>query len=110
MLADDRDERPGPDPRAGGRGRIEIIDCAAGRVDPVECVTRGAIGALRDRLIELPVRDARKCPTLIDDAGERIRERRVLDAVEHDGADGHLTGLRLAAGLGRNQAREQIDL
>ena len=50
MLADDRDERPGPDPRAGGRGRIEIIDRAAGRVDPVECVTRGAIGALRDRL------------------------------------------------------------
>ena len=74
MLADDRDERPGPDPRAGGRGRIEIIDRAAGRVDPVECVTRSAIGALRDRLIELPVRDAGKRPALIDHARERIRK------------------------------------
>ena len=87
MLPDDRDERPRPDPRAGGRGRIEIIDRAAGGIDAVECIARGAVGALRDRLIELPIRDARERAALIDDAGERIRERRVLDAVEHDGAD-----------------------
>ena len=110
MLPDDRDERPRPDPRAGGRGRIEIIDRAAGGIDPIECIARGAVGALRDRLIELPIRDARERAALIDDAGERIRERRVLDAVEHNGADGHLAGVRLAAGLRRDQAREQIDL
>ena len=99
MLPDDRDERPRPDPRAGGRGRIEIIDRAAGGIDAVECIARGAVGALRDRLIELPIRDARERAALIDDAGERIRERRVLDAVENDGADGHLAGVRLAAVL-----------
>ena len=110
MLPDDRDERPRPDPRAGGRGRIEIIDRAAGGIDAVECIARGAVGALRDRLIELPIRDARERAALIDDAGERIRKRRVLDAVENDGADGHLAGVRLAAGLRRDQAREQIDL
>ena len=81
MLPDDRDERPRPDPRAGGCGRIEIIDCAAGRVHPVERIARGTIGALRDRLIELSIADARKGPALIDDTGERVRERRVLDAV-----------------------------
>ena len=87
MLPDDRDERPRPDPRAGGRGRIEIIDRAAGGIDAVECIARGAVGALRDRLIELPIRDARERAALIDDAGERIRKRRVLDAVENDGAE-----------------------
>ena len=81
MLPDDRDERPRPDPRAGGRGRIEIIDRAAGGIDAIECIARGAVGALRDRLIELPIRDARERAALIDDAGERIRKRRVLDAV-----------------------------
>ena len=34
----------------------------------------------------------------------------MLDAVEHDGADGHLTGVRLTTRLRRDQAREQIDL
>ena len=110
MLPDDRDERPRPDPRAGGRGRIEIIDRAAGGIDAIECIARGAVGTLRDRLIELPIRDARERAALIDDAGERIRKRRVLDAVENDGADGHLAGVRRAAGLRRDQAREQIDL
>ena len=77
MLPDDRDERPRPDPRAGGRGRIEIIDRAAGGIDAIECIARGAVGTLRDRLIELPIRDARERAALIDDAGERIRKRRV---------------------------------
>ena len=110
MLTDDRDERPRPDPRAGGRGRIEIINRAAGRIDPVERIARGPIGALRDRLIELPVRDARERPALIDNAGERVRERRMLNTVEHNGTNGHLPGIRLTTGLGRDQAREQIDL
>ena len=110
MLTDDRDERAGPDPRAGGRGRIEIINRAAGRIDPVERIARGAVGALRDRLIELPVADARKGPALIDDAGERVRERRMLNTVEHNSTNGHLPGIRLTTRLRRDQAREQIDL
>ena len=62
MLTDDRDERAGPDPRAGGRGRIEIINRTAGRIDPVERIACGTIGALRDWLIELSIADARKGP------------------------------------------------
>ena len=74
MLTDDGDERTRPDPRACGRRGIEIVDRTAGRVDPVERVARSAVGALRDRLVELPVRDAGKRPALIDHARERIRK------------------------------------
>ena len=102
MLTDDRDERPRPDPRAGGRGRIEIIDRTAGRIHPVERVARGTVGTLCNRLVELPVRNTRERSALIDDTGERIRERWMLDAVEHDSADCHLSGIRLAACLGRD--------
>ena len=110
MLTDDGDERARPDPRARGRRGIEIVDRTAGRVNPVERVACSAIGALRDRLIELPVRDAGKRPALIDHARERIRKRWMPDAVEHDRTDGHLSGIRLTARLGRDEARKQIDL
>ena len=107
MLTDNGDERTRPDPRARGRRGIEIVDRTAGRVDPVGRVARSAIGALRDRLIELSVRDAGECPALIDHARERIRKRRMPDAVEHDRADGHLSGIRLTPRLGRDKARKQ---
>ena len=55
MLPDDRDERPRPDPRAGGRGRIEIIDRAAGGIDAIECIARGAVGGRIRRKIKLTV-------------------------------------------------------
>ena len=74
MLTDDGDERARPDPRARGRRGIEIVDRTARRVAPVERVACSAIGTLRDRLIELPVRDAGKRPALIDYARERIRK------------------------------------
>ena len=74
MLTDDGDERTRPDPRARGRRGIEIVDRTAGRVDPVERVACSAVGALRDRLVELPVRDAGKRPDLIDHARERSRK------------------------------------
>ena len=74
MLTDDADERTRPDPRARGRRGIEIVDRTAGWVDPVECVARSAVGALHDRLVELPVCDAGERPALIDHARERIRK------------------------------------
>ena len=90
MAADHDDQRPGPDPVAGGLGRVEIVDRAAGGVPAVQGVLRGAIGAGRDRLVELTVADAGEGAVLIDDAGDGIRERRMPDAVEHDSADGDL--------------------
>ena len=74
MLTDDGDERTRPDPRARSRRGIEIVDRSAGWVDPVERIACSAVGALRDRLVELPVRDAGKRPVLIDHARERIRK------------------------------------
>ena len=101
MTADYDDQRTRPDPFAGGLGRVKIVDRAAGGVPAVEGVLRGAIGAGRDRLVELAVVDAGEGAVLIDDAGDGIRERRMADAVEHDGADGDLAGI----GLSRSEER-----
>ena len=110
MLTDDGDERARPDPRARGRRGIEIVDRTAGRVDPVERVACSAVGALGDRLVELPVIQAGERAGLVDNSGDGIWERRMLHPVEDDRADRDLPLIGFAARLGGNKPREQVDV
>ena len=55
MLSDLHDQRARPDPLARRRDGIEIVDCAAGRIITVHGIARGGVGALCDRLVELPM-------------------------------------------------------
>ena len=110
MAADGNDQRSRPDPCAGGGGGIKIVDGAAARVPAAQRILRGAIGALGDRLVELPVVDAGEGVGLVDDAGDRRGKGRMAHAVEHHRADRDLPDIGLAARLGGDEPREQIDV
>ena len=67
MLADLHDQRPGPDPPAGGSVRVKIVDGAVAGVPAVEGILSGTVGTLSHGLVKLTVVDAGEGPGLIDD-------------------------------------------
>ena len=69
VLADDEQDRTGPDPLAGSGGGVEVVDGAAGGIGPVEGVPGRLIGAVGNGLIKLPVGKAGKGPPLVDHPG-----------------------------------------
>ena len=110
VLSDHNDEGSGPDPFARGFRGIEIVNCAAGGVPPVQGVARRLIRAVGHRLVELAVIDAGERAVLINDAGNGIRKGWMADSVEHHRADCDLSGIGLSSGLGGDEAGEQIHL
>lgn len=108
MLADGDYRRARPYPLARGRGGVEVIHRAAARIPAAERVARGTVSALGDGLVELSVVHAGEGVGLVDDAGNAVREGRVVDAVEYHGADRDLSGIRLSPRLGGNEPCEEI--
>lgn len=97
MVADSFNNRAGTNPGIGGFGRIIIIDGSAGGIPSVERVACGVIRGVADRLIKLSVGDGGESPRLINDAGQRIREGRVLNAIKNHGSHSYLSGIVFAA-------------
>ena len=110
MAADGEHLGTGPYPFACRRRWIEVIDCAAGGAGAVERLARGSVGTVGDRLVELSVVKAGECALLIDNARKRIRERGMIDTVEDDGSDRHLTDIRLSSCLRGNEPRQQVNI
>ena len=110
VLAYFDDKRPRPYPFACRGDGIEIVYSAIARVPAVQRVARRAVGALGDRLVELPVIQAGERAGLVDNSGDGIWERRMLHPVEDDRADRDLPLIGFAARLGGNKPREQVDV
>ena len=108
MPPDGGDDRPGPDPLVGRGLGVVVVDRAARRIPAVEGVLRRPEGALRHRLVELPVIQAGKGPLLVNHAREGVGEGGVPHPVEHDGAHRHLSGIGLASGLRGNQPGQEV--
>ena len=100
MVPDGGNGGPGPDPLVGGGFGIEIVDGAAGGVPAVDSVLGGPFGGIRNRLVELTVVQAGKGAGLIDYTGKSVGKRGMLNPVQDHRAYGHLSGIRLASGLG----------
>ena len=110
VFSDLDDQGSGPDPGTGCRVRVKIVDGASTGVHAVQGVLGGTIGGLADWLVKLAVHHAGKGVGLIDDAGEGIGKRGVLDSVQHHRAYGHLALIGLAPGLGGNEPGQQAQV
>ena len=108
MCANPGDDRAGANPFVGGLVRIIIVESAAGGVGAVEGLARGAAGGVGDGFVNLAVGDGGEGAGLVNDAGNAVREGGGLDAVEHHRTDRHLADIRFAAGLGRDDAGQQL--
>ena len=100
MVADDRDEGPGPDPAAGGRGGVEVVYGPAAGIGSVEGGLGGPDGGLGHRLVDLPIVHTGEGAGLIDHAGDGAGEGGVADPVEDHRPHRHLAQIGLAPGLG----------
>ena len=108
MVADLEDERPAPDPAAGGGGGVEIIDGPAAGVHPVEGVPGRPHRRLSHRLIKLAVHHAGECPRLVHHSGDGVGEGGVLHPVEDHRPHRHLAAVGLPPGLRRDHPGQQI--
>ena len=108
VFSDCGDDLTGIDPLVCRTLGVVIVDRAAGRIPAVHGVLCGLERGIGDRLIELAVHDGGKRAFLVDHARDGVRERRVLDPVEDDGAYRDLTVIGFAARLGGNDLCQQI--
>ena len=110
MLANTFDDRAGTNPLADGTVRVIVVDRSSGWIGTVESVAGSPVGGFGDGLVKLAVRDGGKCPRLVDYAGECVRKRRVLHAVEDNRTYRNLSGIGFAPGLGGNNPSQKIDI
>ena len=107
VLADGLDEGAAPDPRAGGRVRVKIVDGSAAGIGPVERILGRPVGRVGHRLVKLPVHHAGKGPRLVHHPCNGVGEGGVLYPVEDHRPHRHLAAVGLAPGLGRDHPGQQ---
>lgn len=68
VPTDGFNDRSRTNPAGSCGGRIIIVDCAAGRIHPIERILRRAIGAVRNFYLKLPVIQTTESTLLINNA------------------------------------------
>ena len=108
MAADLEDQRPAPDPAAGGGVGVEVVDGPAAGVRSVQSVPGRPYRRFRHRLVELAVHHAGKSPRLVYHPGDGVGKGGVLHPVEDHRPHRHLAAVGLSPGLRRDHPGQQV--
>ena len=94
----------------GGFVGVVIVDAAAGGIPAVKGVPCCPVCRIRHRFVELTVNNGGEGAVLIDYSRKGIGEGGVLNSVKDNRSYRNLSGVRLAAGFGRDNSGKQIDV
>src|SRR5690554_2937267 len=109
MLADAGNNGPRPDPLVGGGHRVVIVDGTIGGIFPSQGFPHCLVSSTIRSQPELAIMDCCKGPGLKDYIVDGVREIPVVNPIEDDGGDGHLTLKGFAPSFAVNSPGQKVD-